>query len=78
MHIVSLLEKCVDSLECLIVDRFNFEPVHLPKLTDLYVLKREIEEAGDPSNLFHLLQVREYGWTKSKLENFFFYVSKFW
>ncbi len=59
MHVVSLLEKCVDSLECLIVDRYNFEPVHLPNLTDLYVLKREMEEADDPCNLFNLLQVRE-------------------
>merc|ERR1719354_696659 len=60
MHVVSLLEKCVDSLECLIVDRYNFDPVYLPNLTDLYVLKREMEEAGDPCNLFNLLQINKH------------------
>lgn len=57
MHVTSFLTKCRQTLQCLIVESINFESCHLPNLTDLYVLKRDTEESGEPSNVKELLDI---------------------
>ena len=57
MHVTSFLNKCRLSLQCLIVESINFECCHLPNLTDLYVLKRDTEESGEPSNVKELIDI---------------------